>query len=192
MIIKPFRLATLSVILILLQSCNSEYEQMVTRELASGEIENDLFFGLELGMSSKEFFGKCWELNNDSLLYHGALNMSIEHRFELNGKSAKMNFYPEFHEGKVYEMPVVFSYNAYAPWNQAYSVDTLLQESIAHVEQWYGEGFIKMEHPEKGVAYAKVDGNRRVMLYPGDEKVNMLVTDLLVENQIKNHKLGNR
>jgi len=103
-----------------------------------------------------------------------------------------MNFYPEFHEGKVYEMPVVFSYNAYAPWNQAYSVDTLLQESIAHVEQWYGEGFIKMEHPEKGVAYAKVDGNRRVMLYPGDEKVNMLVTDLLVENQIKNHKLGNR
>ncbi len=190
--IRLLQIVALSIISIFLQSCDSEYERMLKRELSSGKIVNDLFFGLELGMSSKEFYGKCWELNNDSLLYHGAMNTTVEHRFELNGKATRMNFYPEFHEGKVYEMPVTFTYTAFAPWNASYSVDTLLQETLGYISQWFGDEFIRMEHPEKGIAYVNVTGNRRIIVYPGEKHVNMLISDLSFEEQVLSENISKR
>ena len=165
-------------------SCQSEYEKMVRQELASGVRQDSLFFGLYLGMDSKEFFARCWELNNKGVLYHGAANTTVEYRFKDFGKDATMNFYPDFHEDKIYEMPATFAYTASAPWDPGYSTDTLLKETLTFVEPWFGKGFIKLVHPEKGSVYAKVDGNRRVLIYTAGETVKMLVTDLSVKEAV--------
>ena len=159
-------------------SCQSEYEKMVKRELASGVQSDSLFFGLYLGMSNKDFFARCWELNNKGVFFHGAQNTTVEYRFDDFGKAATMNFYPDFHEGAIYEMPVTFAYNAFAPWDSTYSADTLLKQTMDFIVPWFGEGFIELKHPEKGEVLAKVEGNKRILVYKSGREVKMLITDL--------------
>lgn len=156
---------------------------MIKRELASGVRSDSLFFGMYFGMSSKDFYGRCWELNNQGILYHGAQNMTVEYRFDDFGKAATMNFYPEFYEDKIYEMPITFAYSAFAPWNPEYSPDSLLAQTLEFIEPWFGIGFIKISHPEKGDLLAKVEGNRRVLVFISEDKVKLLVTDLSVKDK---------
>ncbi len=45
--------------------CSSEYDRKVKEGLASQEEYPELIFGLEMGQTQKEFFGRCWELNKE-------------------------------------------------------------------------------------------------------------------------------
>jgi len=174
-----------SILLLLLQiGCQSEYEQTVARELASGEQHDEIFLGLELGMSSKDFYEACWKLNRQQVLVAGSKNLTAEYTLEDLNQPAKLNFYPDFHEGKVYQMPFEIEYKVFAPWVEKYSDKRLLEEVKQLMEEWYGSKFFQMEHPEKGIAYVKVDGNRRVMFYPYQHKIKGLITDLQVEQQM--------
>ena len=182
---KFFFFGILFALTIGLFSCQSEYEKMVKRELASGVQSDSLFFGLYLGMTNKDFFSRCWELNKQGVLFHGGQNTTVEYRFEDFGKAATMNFYPDFHEGKIYEMPVTFAYNAFAPWDSTYSPDTLLDQTMAFITPWFGEGFITLSHPERGEVLAKVEGNKRVLVYKSGREVKMLITDLSMKDAAK-------
>ena len=44
-----------------------------------------------------------------------------------------MNFYPEFVDGKISEMPVQFLYNGWSPWTKSLSADSLQVEIL----KWY-------------------------------------------------------
>ena len=77
-------------------SCQSEYEKMVRTELASGVRNDSIFFGLSLGMTSKDFFARCWELNKEGVFYHGAQNTTVEYRYTFKDKAYTMNFYQTF------------------------------------------------------------------------------------------------
>lgn len=169
-------------------SCSKpEYYEKVEEELASGKRYDSLFLGLKLGMSSKEFYAVCWDLNKSGILREGPGNMTAEYRLDstLLKHSARMNFYPTYHQDKIFEMPVTFYYDGWAPWNKDLFVDSL-QLDVKHLlEKWYGEGFMEIKHPEKGTAYVKVDGNRRISIYKqSPDKVGVLFTDLLVEKEM--------
>ena len=147
---KFFFFGILFALTIGLFSCQSEYEKMVNRELASGLRKDSLFFDLHLGMSSKDFYAKCWELNNEGVLFHGTNNTTVEYRFDDFGKAATMNFYPEFHQDTIYEMEAYFTYTAFAPWDSTYSTDTLLTQTLDFISPWFGKGFIPLNHPDTG------------------------------------------
>lgn len=173
----------------------SEYHQIVERELAKGVRHDSLFLGLELGMTSKEFYAHCWELNKKGLVKQGPENMTVE--YKINGDlkhPATMNFYPSFHEDRIYEMPVTFAYEGWAPWNKDLFADSLQLDVLKLYENWYGTGFLKIEHPRKGAAYVKVDGNRRISIYKDidDKTVNVLYTDLRVDEKLKKEKTANK
>lgn len=172
-------------------SCQSEYEKMVKRELESGVRSDSLFFGLYLGMSNKDFFARCWELNNQGVFFHGAQNTTVEYRFDDFGKAATMNFYPEFKEGKIYEMPVTIAYNAFAPWDKSYSADTLLNQTMDFITPWFGDEFIELSHPEKGEVLAKVHGNKRILVYKSGNQVKLLITDLSIKEKAGKQKNRN-
>lgn len=161
----------------------SEYQKLLERELATGERHDSLFLGLYLGMSSKDFYTTCWELNRQGVVRQGLGNASVVYR--LGNKlpySAIMDFYPAFYEDKIVEMPLVFRYDAWSPWNRRLWSDSLQLDVLHLMEDWYGEGFIRSEHPEKGIAYVKVDGNRRIVIVtPDDQMVRVLFTDMSVE-----------
>ncbi|MEM1135085.1 MAG: hypothetical protein AAGI07_04550 [Bacteroidota bacterium] len=173
-------------------ACQShEYYDTVEKELASGVRYDSLFLDIKFGMRQKEFFTHCWELNKKGVITNGSKNMSVLYRLDEELKDAgKMNFYPEFYDNKIYKMPVIFSYEGWAPWNEHLSADTLLVDVVALLKKWYGDDFITVSHEKKGTAYIKVDGNRRIAIYKKSEsEVEAMFTDLLIEKTLKEKKL---
>ncbi|MBE9517807.1 MAG: hypothetical protein IMY68_04525 [Bacteroidetes bacterium] len=157
------------------------YERRLKRELASGIRYDSLFMGLSFGMSQKEFYEHCWDMNKDSIIKQGSANMSVQ--YDLNEEleyPATMNFYPKFDSGKIVEMPVRFIYNGWAPWTKELSASNLAIDVKNWYEDIYGKGFITVTHPMNGDAYTKIDGNRRITIYvENDLYVWARFTDML-------------
>ena len=157
------------------------YERRLKRELASGIRYDSLFMGLSFGMSQKEFYEHCWDMNKDSIIKQGSANMSVQ--YDLNEElehPATMNFYPKFDSGKIVEMPVRFIYNGWAPWTKELSASNLAKDVKNWYEDIYGKGFITVTHPMNGDAYTKIDGNRRITIYvENDLYVWARFTDML-------------
>ena len=97
-----------------------------------------------------------------------------------------MNFYPTFYAEKIFEMPVTFNYESWAPWNKQYQADTLLVEMLGLFKEWYGDDFKKLDHPVMGPVYYRIDGKRRINLFRKDDQyVQAVFTDLEVERKLK-------
>ncbi|WP_192346982.1 hypothetical protein [Algoriphagus sp. Y33] len=150
-----------------LLSCKTEYQKLEEDELSSGKVENELYLGLELGMTKKQFYETCWELNHKGILTNGPSELSVEYSLKMpSDKPAKMRFYPKFHEDKIYLMPIEFSYDGWAPWNENLNADKLLEDTINLFEEWYGKGFIEVSNEDRSqVVFVKMDGNRRVRVF---------------------------
>lgn len=170
-------------------NCESEkapktlYEKMEREGLKSGERHDSLFFGLHFGMEKQQFFLHCAELNKDTTLYQG-IGGKVEHHFKDELKhSARMTFYPDFYEKKMWKIPVVFTYDGWAPWNKDYSATLLRNRVKDMLEDWYGEGFVEIPHPLDTVALVKIDGNRRILIEReiSGATVKATFTDLAVE-----------
>jgi hypothetical protein len=158
---------------------------MLQRELASGIREDSLFMGIKLGMTDQEFYTHCWELNRQGLVRQGSSNTTVMYNvLEELDHPATMDFYPEFLEGKIVEMPVRFCYHGWAPWNKTLSSDSLQLDVLEWYSETYGEDFIAVEHPDHGMAYTKIDGNRRITIFREDEVyVWAIFTDMLAEKE---------
>lgn len=157
------------------------YERRLERELASGLRYDSLFMGLSFGMTEQEFYKHCYKLNRDSLVKQGSANMSVQYDINIELEyPATMNFYPKFHDGGIFEMPVRFIYNGWSPWTKELSAANLAKDVKHWYEDIYGKGFVTVEHPMKGEAYIKVDGNRRITIYiENDLYVWAIFTDML-------------
>lgn len=174
-------------------SCGEEapktlYEKMEREALKSGKRYDSLFFDLKLGMSRQDFFIRCSELNKDSVLYMGMGGKPEHHLKDELKHSARMVFYPDFYEEKIWNMPVKFTYDGWAPWNEDFSATNLRERVKNEMMEWYGGNeFIEIPHPTDTVALVKIDGNRRILLER--ESVGTYVTatftDLTVEQELK-------
>jgi hypothetical protein len=187
-------LTTILISAFLIFGCSprSKYEHRLKREMAKGERHDSLFMGLYLGMPDKEFYTRCWQLNRKGLIKQGSNNASVEYITKDELKHAgTMNFYPTFVEGKIYEMPVKFAYSGWAPWNKDLSSDKLQQDVLAWYQKVYGRGFIRVRHPKNGVAYVKIDGNRRITIFKeGDLNVWAIFTDMSVNKRLNDTTTG--
>jgi hypothetical protein len=162
------------------------YEKLVARELAKGERVDSLFMGLYLGMTDKDFYAHCWQLNKQGLIRQGTSNTSVLYKMKDLADPVEMNFYPNFYKKRIYEMPVKYNYEGWAPWNAHLSADSLQAEILELYKEKYGDDFMEVRHPERGTAYIKVDGNRRITIFKADERqVWAIFTDLLVENELR-------
>ena len=146
----------LSVVLLACQK--SEYHQLVTRELASGERHDELLLDLEFGMSPDSFFVQCFRLNKQGLVHQGMRNNTVEYPLpDTTAKGpARLNFYPEFHDGKLYKMPVTFRYDRWAPRKEEMRVENIVPDVIAMLESWHDTDFIEFGNAEKGTGWVAV------------------------------------
>lgn len=166
----------------------SEYQQLVEKELAKNIRYDSIFLGLRLGMTSKEFYDHCWDMNRKGMVTNGVNNTTVLYELPDELKShATMDFYPDFNDGRIYNMRVTFAYTAWAPWNKQYFSDSLQYDVKQLLESWYGgEKFISVGNPEKGQVFVKVDGNRRITIKKIDDvRVKVDITDLLVAKEMK-------
>ncbi|MEB2781510.1 hypothetical protein U3A58_14005 [Algoriphagus sp. C2-6-M1] len=172
------------IVLVIGQGCSSpgfgvdeEYNQ-----------SDSLFLGMYLGMGQQDFFNLCTELNQKELITQGpGGNTNVEHRMTDEFDSeVSMRFFPTFIENKVFEMPVTYSYIAWAPWNKQYWADSLLEKVLDKYKIWYGDDFKLINHPDQGKVYYKIDGKRRINLFIRDEQfVQAVFTDLKVEKRLR-------
>tara|TARA_B110000503_G_scaffold98356_1_gene147427 strand:+ start:10342 stop:10938 length:597 start_codon:yes stop_codon:yes gene_type:complete len=161
---------TIVVILILFHiSCSdsNKYHKLVERELAKDIRNDNLLQGIQFGMNRREFFAQCWELNKKGVFKAGAGNTTVFYELEKNSKKYYVHFYPKFIKGKIVELPVEYTYSAFAPWNPKYSLDMLNVEILDIYKEEYGEDYLEIpsNNMENDTAYVWVDGNRRISVY---------------------------
>lgn len=176
-------------------SCESEYSRTVKRELKSGVQHNDLIFDLKMGQTQKEFYDRCWELNKQKKVSQGSGNKFAKYILVLdslseNAENVKMLFYGIFDEEKVmYGMHMKLTYLKWSPWNEVYQAGPLMEKLKTKYEKDYpGNSFIPIQIEEDIQAFAKIDGNRQILMYPmAKGEVTVKIEDLNVKQSIKNN-----
>jgi hypothetical protein len=146
----------------------------------------DLFLGIYLGMEKQKFYDHCWQLNKDSVAVQGPGNKSVEYRLpNPGGPAILMHFYPNFYNDRIYEMPVLYHYEAWAPWNRQYWAEALLDKIVQHYDTIYGKLNV-LNHRTMGKVYYRIDGKRRINVFVKDDQyVQAVFTDLSVERELK-------
>ena len=170
-------------VLILAQACDRSGSFSSGHDYAKSD---SLFLGLYLGMPQKDFFDRCTELNKQQMVTQGPGDTNVEYRLkdEFDGE-VSMRFFPTLINNSIYEMPVTFSYIAWAPWNRQYWADSLLEKVLDKYKEWYGDDFKLINHPNQGKVYYKIDGKRRINLFVKDEQfVQAVFTDLKTESRL--------
>ncbi|MGK2862616.1 MAG: hypothetical protein ACSLE0_11830 [Chitinophagaceae bacterium] len=182
------------IILFMLIACSEDsdmdgYNSLVKMELASNKKVDSIFFGFHFGMTQKDFYKYCWEMNKKGIFTDGTQNMHVLYKLDKELKfPASMNFFPDFHDSTIWNMRVNYQYDGWMPWNKALGADSLLQDVLVMYKKWYSEGnsFIQMNDKENGLLYVKVDGNRRIRIRKSDDvAVKVDITDIPVEKLIK-------
>ena len=157
-------------ILVFMICCTgSDYDRVLKREMNKGTRYDSLFLGINFNMERKDFYAHCWRLNKQEVIRQGPSNLSVQYQIDsaLMKHPAYMWFYPEFKDNKINRMPIDFSYINWAPWLPEMSTDSLLSDTKRLMEKWYGNGFFLVENKDKSKhVWVKIDGNRRIMIYP--------------------------
>jgi hypothetical protein len=183
--LKYFLLCSIMGLFACRQSAIEEYNSLVKKELDSKKKVDDIFFGIRLGMNSKDFYVHCWNKNKEGLFRDGAGNSSV--LYELDSTqlkhAAEMNFYPEFKNGQIHKLWAKFRYKGWMPWNKELGSDKLLPDIVELYGRWYpgGNPFIKIADEQRRARYVKIDGNRQIMITVFDDTdVKAEYTDLRI------------
>jgi hypothetical protein len=171
----------------LITSCiQSDYTKLVKSELEKGIRKDSLLLGINLGDSRDDFYGKCFDLNHDSLVTQGPSGATVQYLFkdELvhdTLTNMRLLFIPVFDDqDKIIEMNLEFSYPAWAPWNENYHSDKLKSRVLELLMMWYkGNEFVTATINKTDIP-VKVDGNRRMLVYIKDaQNVVVKIQDIM-------------
>lgn len=152
-------------------SCLSACDRSGFKWRSADSQYDSLFLGISLRMDKKKFYDHCWEMNRKKVFTHGPKNQEVEYVLKDELKiPVYMRFYPTFYHERIIEMPVLFSYESWAPWNKQYSSDSLLVDILPLFKKWYGDDFKLLQHKTMGKVYYKMDGRRRINLFIRDDQ----------------------
>jgi hypothetical protein len=176
---------------VMFSSCKSEYDRLVSSEKEKGIVQDSLYLGMKMGISRQQFFEACAQLNKDSLVQQGkGVNVFYEIPLldgEDSVKRKEVNFFAIFDEAKIVRgMQFSFSYKSWSPWGKDLQAYNLLLDIKHRFEKDYGGNkFIEVEFDNfKNKIWVKVDGNRRMIMYPTDAMhVRLKIEDL--NNKVK-------
>lgn len=176
------------VIMLSVACSQSQYDKVVKRELATGKEYNEMMFDMKIGLSKKEFYGKCWQLNKEKLVAQGPSNQYVRHVLDsvspiYNPSSRiEMLFFGLFDDEDLMRgMRFRFSYTAWAPWNKELQPEKLQEEIKGMMETLYpGNDFFNLDTKVNDQPIAvKIDGNRLITVYVFDNRfVQAYIEDL--------------
>lgn len=177
----------LGCLILFLSACTqSDYTKLVKRELGKGVRMDSVIFGINLGDTRDEFYGKCFDLNKKHLVTQGPKGATVQYLFtdsliHKDPASLRLLFIPAFDEKDIIkEVNLEFSYMAWAPWNAELQSEKLIEKVKEIVMMWYkGNPFVMIKLNDQELP-VKVDGNRRLIVYIKDEQnVVVKVHDIL-------------
>lgn len=189
---NAFKFSILFSLLVLWSGCHKtpDYQAQLAKELASGVEQNELFLGFSLGMTNDAFYERCWEMNKQGLLIHGSENSSVMYELVNNELQhpAEMDFYPNFHEGKVGEMLVEFRYKGWSAWNKELQADKLVKDVYQYLKKQHGEFFLA--ELADGKVLCNLDGSRRITIkrLMDNSKIQVLYSDMRINEAMQEAK----
>ena len=129
------------------------------------------------------FLEHAFEMNQCGIFFEqGAdeIKIDFEDDFEY---PVEFVFYPNFESEVISGLSGSFYYTYWNGFNREFWANKLQLELVQKMEEWYdGRPFIKIPGPDPtaGDAYAKIDGNRQIMLWNNidNRRVMILYSDL--------------
>lgn len=147
----------------------TEYERKVETELSKNVRVDSLFLGYYLGMPREDFYAHSWKLNSQEIITG---QQTVHYQLTELKSPAVMEFYPQFQNDKIYQMPIEIHYTGWAPWNKEFFADSLVLDMVRLYEKKYDADFFKSIHPESGKeAYIDINGNRRISIFKQDDRI---------------------
>lgn len=143
---------------------------------------DDLAMGLYFGMERQDFLDHCWDLNQEGKTHHGTIGNMVMYIDSSNyDPKVVINFYPKFNENQeISELPMIFYYHAWAPWNKnELKQDTLQQQVVRFFSKRYDVEFEKTQAKEGYDVYHKIKGPVMIRVYKAED-------EMLVKADIRN------
>lgn len=173
-----YKLIGILIISCSLIGCNSEQDGSMF--LYNGEARQDsLFLGYYFGMSQQEFFDYSFKLNAQKVITNGSGAEIVKKESRLKA-DARMSFYPKFKNDKIFMMPVIYSYDGWAPWNTHLFADSLLVDLLEVYEDSLNVDFKRFEQDTTPEVYYlhRIDNQEIRMHTLSDSKVLVTFMDL--------------
>ncbi len=186
------RILLLLISIVFVCSCKSEYTKLVESEREKGQVYKELPLGLSMGITKKKYFSECWQLNSKKMISQGSGNQFAKYElipFGVTDSLMKINmlFYGMFDDNDVmHGMDMIMEFNAWSPWNKDFHSPALISTLENHyLYEYKGNPFISIQVTDDLEARVKVDGNRRITIYPlSSQKVSVKIIDLNYENEL--------
>jgi hypothetical protein len=161
-----------------LSSCKSDYTRAVEQGLDSGLVQDSLIFGMRMGQTKKDFYSVCWDLNKQELISEGPGNLTAKYTDPEDSTKDRslrkeMYFYAIFDEQDTMRgMDMTYHYIAWSPWNRNLFSDFLLEDlKRQYIRDYPGNAYVSIDLDlQEYQAFAKVDGNRQILMYPKDKR----------------------
>lgn len=166
--------------LLILVSCSNKANQNQQETVASITIQeaDSLIHDYTFGMTRDEFFELSWKYNSDGILINGSGAEIVE---DINWliAPAKRVFYPKFVDEKIVQMPIIYSYKGWAPWNTHLSADSLMYHLLPVISEEYGVEFETLSESSDNVIYVGIVGNTEIEISTiSSFEVEVTYTDL--------------
>lgn len=151
-------------------SCKNNYDESL----------DDLVHGIYFGMDKDTFFKHCWDLNQEGKTGHGTIDNNVMYMDSINFEpKVVVNFYPDFVDNKIANMPMSFYFKGWAPWTKNELNQERLQKQVrAFFEKKYNTEFKEKTLPNGDVALYKVIDPLTIRIYKD-------VDEMLVRADIK-------
>ena len=165
-------------VFVIFNSCKSEYENIIDREMRRGIVDDSLIFGMEMGLTRKEFFDICWKLNKEKLIDQGSGNGMAYHKdpydsLQPNKAIKELQFYGIFDKNDTMRgMSMIYNFSAWGSFEKKYNSKSMMDTLINfYTKTRKGNPFIEMDLGlDKYKALVKVDGQRQILIYPKNDK----------------------
>ena len=168
------------------------YEVALAEGLASDEVTNELFLGLQLAETDKEFYDRCTRLNMEQKITMGSGGNRVDYKLgDALKRPATLTFYPDFSADRpriIEAMDLEIVYDDWSPWNKEAHAPKLLADVAEWAKNNFGGGFEVVDHPKHQKVLVQVKNNRRAAFWVLDTKaVRGRFTDL---NALPEEPLG--
>jgi len=175
------RVILIMILSIIFVTCSDQYDYAteLEKEMSSGQRNDHIVLDIDFGMERQAFYDYCWKLNNDQKAGQGPLNRSVKVELEDFDKKAHMLFYPNFKDDRIIEMPILFAYEDWSPWNKDSFSNKIIFEVRDLANKWYNIELKLVKDSTGYPGYVSVKGNKRITLtIQDDHYAKLLVTDL--------------
>lgn len=167
-------------------SCSKSYETVIKEELGRQVRYDSLFHDVYFEMPRKHFLEHAYEMNQCGIFFaqgSGEIKIDFQDDFKY---PVEFVFFPNFESEVISGLSGSFYYTYWNGFNREFWAIKLQLDLLQKMEDWYGgRPFIKIPGPDlaAGHAYAKIDGNRLIMLWNNidNRRVMIMYSDLTKE-----------